>query len=125
MEGKKGTKKFGRPLKEIDKKQFEYLCSLQCTEEEIAGFFECDVDTITNWCKRTYNTTFSEIYKVYSSRGKISLRRYQMQLAEKNPSMAIWLGKQQLGQTDNIVVTANKVDDDEITKAIKEKLGKK
>lgn len=29
-----------RPLKEIDKKQFENLCGLQCTLEEICGFFD-------------------------------------------------------------------------------------
>lgn len=33
-------------------------------------------------------------------KGKISLRRHQMRLAEKNATMAIWLGKQYLGQTD-------------------------
>ena len=34
----------------------------------------------------------------------MSLRRTQFKLAEKNPTMAIWLGKQQLGQRDNIEV---------------------
>ena len=33
--------------------------------------------------------------------GKIALRRYQLQQAEKNPTMAIWLGKQYLGQRDS------------------------
>ena len=30
----------------------------------------------------------------------MSLRRYQFQLAQKNTAMAIWLGKQYLGQRD-------------------------
>lgn len=34
----------------------------------------------------------------------MSLRRTQFKLAEKNPTMAIWLGKQYLGQRDNIEV---------------------
>ena len=34
----------------------------------------------------------------------MSLRRTQFKLAEKNPTMAIWLGKQYLGQRDNIAV---------------------
>lgn len=89
-----------RPVKEINKEQFESLCNLQCTIEEIAGFFKCNKDTINAWCKRTYNEGFSETYKKYSQNGKISLRRYQYRLAEKNASMAIWLGKQWLGQTD-------------------------
>ena len=28
----------GRPKKEIDQRQFENLCGLQCTQEEICGF---------------------------------------------------------------------------------------
>ncbi|MBQ0061347.1 MAG: hypothetical protein KBT15_06205 [Bacteroidales bacterium] len=31
----------------------------------------------------------------------MSLRRSQMKMAETNPTMAIWLGKQYLGQKDN------------------------
>ena len=30
-----------RPSKEINKEQFESLCNLQCTLDEIAGFFKC------------------------------------------------------------------------------------
>ena len=92
----------GRPIKEIDQKCFEKLCKLQCTLEEIAGFFECSEDTIQNWCKKTYEEIFSVVYKKYSAGGKTSLRRYQFNLAKTNASMAIWLGKQYLGQTDKI-----------------------
>lgn len=94
--------KRGRPRKSIDREQFEKLCWLQCTKGEIAGFFDCSDDTIENWCKRTYNDIFSAIYKKYSAGGKLSLRRYQMELAKKSPAMAIFLGKQYLGQKDNV-----------------------
>ena len=99
-----------RPRKEIDSEQFEKLCALQCTLKEIAGWFGCSEDTIENWCKRTYVDEndqpmgFSDTYKKYSADGKISLRRFQFKQAERNPSMAIWLGKQWLGQRDNIDV---------------------
>lgn len=96
------NKKKGRPIIDIDKNQFEKLCFLQCTEEEIAGFFDCSIDTINNYCKRTYDMTFSDVYKKKSSKGKISLRRSQFKIAEKNATMAIWLGKQYLGQIDAI-----------------------
>ena len=89
-----------RPVKEIDEKQFIKLCKLQCTSEEIASFFECNRDTIDAWCKRTYNEGFSAVYKKYSEAGKTSLRRYQLNLAKTNATMAIWLGKQYLGQKD-------------------------
>ena len=90
----------GRPLKDIDVEQFEKLCALQCTQSEIASWFNCDIDTVNNWCKRTYECTFSDIYKQKSEKGKISLRRSQWKLAEKNATMAIFLGKQHLGQKD-------------------------
>jgi hypothetical protein len=96
-----------RPVIEIKKEQFESLCNLQCTLDEIAGFFKCSSDTIERWCKRTYNEGFADTYKIYSQNGKISLRRYQYKLAEKHPNMAIWLGKQWLGQTDKIEATTS------------------
>ncbi len=89
-----------RPLKEINKKQFESLCGLQCTKEEICSFFDVTDKTLDGWCKRTYNSSFSDVFRKNRGIGKISLRRSQWRLAEKNASMAIWLGKQYLEQVD-------------------------
>lgn len=98
-----------RPRKQdnIDKKQFENLCAMQCTGEEIASFFEVSHDTLGRWCKDTYNETFEEVFAKKRSKGKISLRRSQWRLAEKNPTLAIWLGKQYLGQKDEQTVNQN------------------
>lgn len=71
-----------------------------CTLEEIAGFFGCTDDTINNFCKREYGECFSGVYKKLSVTGKISLRRYQFNLAKTSAAMAIFLGKNILGQTD-------------------------
>lgn len=95
-----GRKKPGPKLKMIDFEQFEKLCFIQCTLEEIAGFFKISVDTVETRVREHYGLRFSEVYKTHSSGGKISLRRLQFRLAEKNPGMAIWLGKQYLGQSD-------------------------
>lgn len=84
----------------IDQIQFEKLCGLQCTESEIEGYFQVSKDTLIRWCKETYGTDFATIYEQKKGNGKIALRRYQLQQAEKNATMAIWLGKQYLGQTD-------------------------
>lgn len=92
----------GRPRIEINKEEFEKLCALLCSEEEIASWFDVSVDTLCRWCKREYGVTFAEIYKTKSEKGRIALRRYQFKLAEKYPAMAIFLGKQYLGQRDNI-----------------------
>ncbi len=99
-----------RPQIQIDKNQFEQLCAMQCTLDEIAYWFHCSEDTIERWCKRTYTDEdgnaigFADAYKNYAVAGKISLRRFQFRMAEKHPNMAIWLGKQWLGQRDNIDV---------------------
>lgn len=92
----------GRPRIHIDKDEFEKLCGIQATLVEIAGWFYCSEDTIERWCKRTYKESFAEIYKKYSAGGKISVRRAQFKLANKSAAMAIWLGKQYLGQKDYI-----------------------
>lgn len=89
-----------RPRIEIEKTEFEKLCGLLCTQEEIADWFDCSVDTLERWCKREYGVGFAESYKKYMGRGKIALRRYQMNLAKESAPMAIWLGKQILGQRD-------------------------
>lgn len=91
-----------RPRKEIDQTQFENLCGLQCTIEEICGWFDVCSDTLETWCKRTYERSFSEVFSQKRGAGKISLRRSQWRLAEKNATMAIFLGKQFLGQSDKI-----------------------
>lgn len=84
----------------IDRRQFEALCGIQCTEEEICAVFDVSKDTLLRWCKRTYKKSFAEVFKEKKACGKISLRRSQWKMAERNATMAIWLGKQYLGQKD-------------------------
>lgn len=90
----------GRPQIQIDQEQFEDLCALMCTLPEIACWFRCSEDTIERWCKRTYKENFAVVYAKKAELGKISLRRAQFQLAKKYPAMAIFLGKNILGQSD-------------------------
>jgi len=90
----------GRPLKDFDKKTFESLCHVWCTWDEIENILQGERETICKWCLRTYGEPFSVIYKKYSDGGKASLRRNQLHLSKTNAAMAIWLGKQKLGQRD-------------------------
>lgn len=90
----------GRPKKEINQNMFEQMCGIQCTKDEICSILDIDEKTLTRWCKDTYNMGFSDVYKKKSQVGKMSLRRMQFKIAEKNPTMAIFLGKQYLGQRD-------------------------
>lgn len=108
----------GRPKKEINQKQFESLCAIQCTEEEICAVLDVDDKTLTQWCKTTYNQSFSEVFSQKRAGGKASLRRNQWRLSETNPTMAIWLGKQYLGQKDQQVVEATNTKVDEVVEAL-------
>ena len=90
----------GRPKIQIDYNTVEKLANIQCTQEEIASFLGVSVRTLQR------DEEFCRIYKKGQDNGKMSLRRIQYKLAEKNPTMAIFLGKQYLGQRDNIDVKA-------------------
>lgn len=89
-----------RPKKQIDYDTVEKLASIQCTQEEIANFLNLSVRTLQR------DDEFCRIYKKGMDNGRMSLRRTQFKLAEHNTSMAIFLGKQYLGQKD-IVETDN------------------
>ena len=110
----------------INKDQFEKLCALQCTEQEIASFFDVSVDSLERFCKNEYGCRFAEVFKKKKDMGKISLRRTQFKQAEKSTSMAIWLGKQYLGQADHVNVNNNLMTDekDPLSLAFDKFLGK-
>lgn len=106
----------GRKPKFIDQVEFEKLCALQCTLPEFECFFNCDGDTLNAWCKRVYGLKFSEVFAIKRGFGKVSLRRSQFQMAQTNPTMAIWLGKQYLDQHEDpkryerVETTEDKID---------------
>lgn len=89
-----------RPKKEFNRELFEKLCYIQCPKHEICSVLDVDDETLNRMIKDEYTSSFSDAYKKYSDGGKMSLRRMQYKLAEKNTTMAIWLGKQLLGQRD-------------------------
>lgn len=90
----------GRPQKDIDWTLFEQLCGIQCTQSEIASMMKVDVDTLRDRVVKHFGEEYSAIYKKYCENGKCSLRRNQFVLSKTNASLAIWLGKQWLGQRD-------------------------
>lgn len=99
--------KRGRPPAEFDKKEFMNLVGLGCTQEEISWWFRdetgkpANIDTLSRWCLRTFGENFQEYYKKNGGMAmKISLRKNQLKLSEKSAAMAIFLGKNYLGQKD-------------------------
>ena len=90
----------GRPRKVIKQEQFEAMCQIQATQEEITLVLGVTDKTLNAWCRRTYGKRFSDVFREKRRAGKISLRRKQWKLADRSAAMAIFLGKQFLGQTD-------------------------
>ena len=94
-----------RPKKVINQKQFESLCAIQCTQEEICNVLDVTDKTLTRWCNEVYDLSFSEVYEQKRDIGRMSLRRNKFKLAEGgNTTMQIWLGKQVLKQSENPVM---------------------
>ena len=101
----------GRPQKDFDAKAFVDLVALGCDQKEICWFFRdetgkpANVDTLSRWCVRYFGMNFQDYSRENSGMAlKIKLRRNQLKLSEKSAVMAIFLGKNYLGQSDNVVV---------------------
>ena len=88
----------GRKAVKIDLAELEKLCSLQCTDGELACFFAVSVRTIE---RRKKKPAFSAAMERGRGKGRISLRRSLWGLAVKgNPAANIFLAKNLLGYKD-------------------------
>lgn len=98
----------GRPAVEINWELVDYLASIRCTSEEIAGACGCDNETLRlHFTKRKLGSTFQEYLDEKRSLGRASLRRKQFEVAQTgNVTMLIWLGKQLLDQKDRNDITS-------------------
>ena len=99
--------KTGRPTKEYDKKTFADLIGIGCGCDEICWFFRdetgkpANIDTLSRWCVREFGCTFQEYRRQNGAIAlKIQLRKNQITLSKTSAAMAIFLGKNYLGQTD-------------------------
>lgn len=120
----------GRPKREFDKKAFVDLVGLGVEANGILWYFRdpetqapANQDTLSRWCKREFGCTFQEYFRQNKGMAfKVKLLQNQLKLSEKSAAMAIFLGKQYLGQKDNPVEIQHTVSPiDEITKLIFER----
>lgn len=94
-------KQRGRPSFKFTDEQItdlEKVAGLHATRTEAAGWFGIDLRTFNKQLME--DTRAAEAWNNGVNKGKISLRRLQFQLAERSAAMAIFLGKQILGQRD-------------------------
>jgi len=82
----------------IELTELERLCSIQCTDQELASFFEVDVRTIE---RRKKKPAFAAALERGRAKGRVSVRRMLFSLAAKgNVAAAIFLAKNLLGYKD-------------------------
>jgi hypothetical protein len=106
----KEKNKGGRPpkLQPTDEtiKTIEGLAKIQCTNAEAAAVLSVSRETFEKFLGDHLKA--SEAWNNGKDGGKASLRRIQFGLAQKgNTAMAIWLGKQYLGQKDKQEIDQN------------------
>lgn len=97
---KRGRVNEGRPPIVFDWHLLDQLLSIFCTGEECAAVMNVDYDLIERSIKKVKRMSFTEYANIKKGNGRASLRRRQFRMAETNPALAIWLGKQYLGQRD-------------------------
>src|SRR6202158_2277759 len=84
----------------IDLAELERLSAMQCTDEEVAAWFGVTTRTIE---RRRKNAKFADVMQRGRAKGRISVRRAQLKLLEAgNATMGVWLGKNILGQVDQV-----------------------
>jgi hypothetical protein len=89
-----------RPKVRIDLAELEKLCTMQCTDEEVAAFLDVSTRTIE---RRRQVKQFNEIMERAKAKGRISIRRALFRLAAAgNIAAAIFLAKNLLGYKDYI-----------------------
>ena len=93
-------RKVGRPKVELNLDELERLSRLNCTMPEISAYFDIPLRTLED--KFTNEPEVRQAIHKGRATCMLSLRRKQIQIMEEtnNSTMAIWLGKQILGQTD-------------------------
>jgi hypothetical protein len=84
----------------IDMEEVEKLAAIGCTQAEMAEWFGCSIATIE---RRLADPDNHVIYRRGCARMVVSIRRQQIAIMMAGSApMAIFLGKQYLGQRDKI-----------------------
>ena len=78
----------------------EGLAKIQCTQGEAAGVLGVTRQTFIAFLDR--HPVARNRWEAGLESGKASLRRNQFKMAQTNAAMAIWLGKQYLGQREPV-----------------------
>ncbi len=88
----------------IDIEQVRVLAGIQCTLEEIAAVMKIKKRQFIN--RMNDDEALRIAFEEGGREGKASIRREQFRLLQAgNATMGVWLGKQYLGQRDQVGIT--------------------
>ena len=106
----KNTKKaVGRGKIKIDRKSVNEMIRDQLSIRALAEIMNVDEKTIRNRFSAYLTKRKSKaIREKVANRIKLRQAQWDLAIKSKNPIMQIWLGKNELGQTDKIETTENR-----------------
>ena len=117
----------GRPKFLWDEKrvaQFNSLMGIDfVTEASVCEVLGCGKSTLQDFVKATYGVTFQQLKKQKRQGMKLKLAGKQYELAMRGSvPMAIWLGKQWLGQSDKMdqKIDLTHISDEDLDQKIKD-----
>jgi hypothetical protein len=88
----------GRKAVKIDLEELEKVCALQASDEDVSSWFGVSLRTLQ---KRRQQPKFAAAMRRGRTKGRMKVRNVQMRLLDKgNAPIAIWLGKNLLGQSE-------------------------
>src|SRR5690348_13636914 len=88
--------------KTVKVSEIRAVSQLQVSEREAAAFLGITYKTFKEMPR--IDASAKEAWEDGRELGRVSIRRAQFMLAQKNPTMAIFLGKQYLGQSEVQVI---------------------
>lgn len=103
-------------LTEHDLQLIEEMAAIACTPQEVCGVLRIPPELMKLTPKA------KEAMKRGRERAKVSLRRIQFRMAQKNVAMAIFLGKNMLGQADKVETKEHDKELDNARKSFMDKL---
>lgn len=108
----------------IDRETFESLMEIQASREEVMRFYGFTSKTyLQSWIKENYGgRTFEEVREQFDIKLKVSLKRKAFELAEKNPTLMIFLLKSVCGMSETSSERTPTDNESEAVKAFKDSI---
>jgi hypothetical protein len=79
--------------RELEPRQFESLCGMQCSVDELCGWFGCDEAALDAWCMEQYGESLTQAFDRLTMAGRIQeifTMPRSNQRAERRTRLWLW-----------------------------------